>query len=358
MIKTLRYILLCMLGLMAAGADAQVVWLETEYNFGTWPETEGPRTGRVRLVNRGSEPTIINYVKPTCGCTVAEYNDEEIAPGDTAVIKFSYNPTGRPGRFNKSIKVSTGINNKLDVITIRGTVIGSDRTLATMYPVVAGPLRLTKDRLQLGDVRYGAARNEFLHAYNQSPDSVAIEWANVPPQLSLTTSGAKIAPGDIASIGIFFNTLEESAMGEHVYKFDLLAGGVATPIEVAADIVPDNSKLTPEQVADGPRVSVDPQIVDLGNVIGKERIEFSFTLANEGKNTLNVSRIYSRVRGIKILRMPTQLKPGKHAKVECEITGSALTDAEVFSHTINVITDDPLHPLTSVRVSGYSKQLR
>lgn len=356
--KDLRKILVTLCLLISVFASGQVAWIETDYDFGTWPETEGPRAGYARLVNLGSKPTIINYVKPTCGCTVAEFTDEEIAPGDTATITFSYNPAGRPGRFNKSIKVSTGTDNHIDIITIRGTVIGSDRTLATMYPVALGPLRMTKKRLHLGDVRYGAARNEFLHAYNQSADSITIGWDNVPPQISITTSGAKIAPGDIASIGIFFNTLEESAMGEHVYTFDLTAGNATTTVEVAADIVPDTSKLTPEQVADGPRIRVEPDIVDLGNVMGKQRMEFSFTVSNDGKSPLNISRIYSRERGIKVLRMPTQLKPGKHAKVECEISGNALADSDVFSHTINVITDDPLHPLTSLRVSGYSKQLK
>ncbi|MDE7495896.1 MAG: DUF1573 domain-containing protein, partial [Muribaculaceae bacterium] len=48
---------------------AQIEWLSTEYDFGTFPEAGGPRSGEVRFINRGKQPTMINNVRLTCGCT-------------------------------------------------------------------------------------------------------------------------------------------------------------------------------------------------------------------------------------------------------------------------------------------------
>ena len=84
-----------------------IEWLSTSYDFGTFKEAEGPQTGCVRMVNHGPDETVINRVKSTCGCTVAEYTDGIIAVGDTAEVRFTYDPAGRPGRFSKSIKVYT-----------------------------------------------------------------------------------------------------------------------------------------------------------------------------------------------------------------------------------------------------------
>ena len=54
--------------------------------------------------NSGDQPLVLKLVKPACGCTVAEYPKEPIAPGATGEIKVGYD-TKRVGAFNKTIEV-------------------------------------------------------------------------------------------------------------------------------------------------------------------------------------------------------------------------------------------------------------
>ena len=81
--------------------------------------------GRVRFVNTGGEPVVITGARPGCGCTGVEYPHDPIEPGDTAVISFTYNPAGRPGAFEKSIRVYIG-DNTTERVMIRGTVLGTN----------------------------------------------------------------------------------------------------------------------------------------------------------------------------------------------------------------------------------------
>ena len=149
---------LAIAALLPLAASAQLEWLATDYDFGTMKEIAGPKTGSVRFVNRGDKPVVINQVRPSCGCTGADYTEGQIAPGDTATVSFTYNPKGRPGRFEKTVKVYVGEDNERTAIKIRGTVIGAPETLQTSYPVEVGPLRLSQRILTAGDVRYGTAR--------------------------------------------------------------------------------------------------------------------------------------------------------------------------------------------------------
>ena len=135
--------------LVPAVARGEIVWLEKEYDFGLMKEEAGPKTGSVRLVNTGPEEAVITGARPSCGCTGVAYPDDPIAPGDTVKFSFTYNPLGRPGRFEKSIRVYIG-DFDMATIRIRGNVLGTPESLSTLYPVEAGPLRLFEKRMAAG----------------------------------------------------------------------------------------------------------------------------------------------------------------------------------------------------------------
>lgn len=346
---------------VCAFAD-DVKWLSTDYDFGTFREADGKRTGKVQFVNTGSEPTVINRVKPTCGCTVAEYTDGEIAPGDTATVSFTYNPAGRPGRFLKHIKVYTGTENRLTSVTIRGTVIGAPQTLATEYPVESGALRLFTDSLNMGHITMGASRNEFIHGYNQSPDTLELSWSDVPKAISLGVSSRKIAPGDIFTLSVYMNTTEGLEPGDNVMRFRLNsrvdgeAEAREIPFVVTTYVDPDFSSLTPEQMKKAPVVNLYPTVVELGTVTEKDKkIKVQVTIANDGKTPLSVRRIYSPQIALKrATRTPMTVKPGKSAKIEVEVDASVIP-AGLFNIPVEVLTDDPLRPGTRFRLVGTRK---
>lgn len=341
-------------------AAAQVKWLSQTYDFGVFREEAGPQQGEVRLVNTGSAPTAINRVKSTCGCTVAGFTEGLIEPGDTARVWFTYNPFGRPGRFEKHIKVYTGVDNDVTSITLKGTVIGSPASLASKYPVEAGPMRLSATTLDLGKVPYGRTRHEYISGYNQSTDTLHLSWSAVPLPVSPGVSSKTVAPGDLFSMGIYFNSRDEVETGPLEYEFRLYPHeddeNEYTTITIKADVEPDTSALSEQQLRDAPALTVSPALIDLGDVkAGEKSRKISFRIDNEGKTEGRINRIFiTGSRELTVKRMPQRVAPGASHEVKAELNLQEIP-AGPFVREIVVTGNDPLHPSRTVKVVGIKK---
>jgi len=102
-------------------AKASINWEKTTYDFGKI-EQNIPVTVEFEFENNSLVPLIINYVKSTCGCTVADYPKEPVQPGESARITISYN-AGNMGHFTKSIIVSSNASEGDTRLVITGEVI-------------------------------------------------------------------------------------------------------------------------------------------------------------------------------------------------------------------------------------------
>ncbi len=357
--NVLRNILAVLLAAVALGAGADNLrWLSTEYDFGTIREEAGKANGRVQFVNDGPEATIIQRVKSTCGCTGVDYTRDVIAPGDTATVWFDYNPTGRPGRFLKHIKVYTGTDADLTSITIKGTVIGAPRSLESKYPVAEGALRLSADVIPMGETTYGTARHEYIHGYNQSADTLTLSWKGVPPYVSLGVSSRKVAPGDLFTLSAYLNTRDGVEIGTLEAPFTLTAEGGGQRYDcqvlITANVVPDLSALTEEQLQKAPQANVFPTVVELGELpSGKKQVDFEVGIKNDGCSRLEVKRIHApqAAKVVKVKSFPKQLKPGEWKQIKALLLTETLP-AGPFRIRLEVVTDDPLHPMRAVSLIG------
>lgn len=343
---------LAIAALLPLAASAQLEWLATDYDFGTMKEIAGPKTGSVRFVNRGDKPVVINQVRPSCGCTGSDYTEGQIAPGDTATVSFTYNPKGRPGRFEKTVKVYVGEDNERTTIKIRGTVIGAPETLQTSYPVEVGPLRLSQRILTAGDVRYGTARHLFLQGYNQSPDTIYPVWNHPAKSLSIGISSRAVAPGDGVTFSVYFNTREGELPGTVSYPIEIIADSTASEpavadVEFRANVVPDAIGPGASDLKDAPSITLSPANVDLGTV--GEKAELGFIVSNTGKSDLQIKRMYGD--GIAITRFPVRLKPGKSGECRGSVKLSGRDDGP-FAVKLEVVSNDPLKPLAVIKVIG------
>lgn len=79
--------------------------------------------GTFTFKNTGDKPLIIKNVKPSCGCTVAEYPKEPVMPGNSAEIKVGYN-TNIVGPFSRTIEVySNSENGARKILRVKGNVL-------------------------------------------------------------------------------------------------------------------------------------------------------------------------------------------------------------------------------------------
>lgn len=341
---------------LSCNAD-NIKWLSTEYDFGTIREESGKAHGQVQFVNLGPEATMIQRVKSTCGCTGVGFTEGIIAPGDTATVWFDYDPTGRPGRFEKHVRAYTGVNKDLTSITLKGTVIGAPQSLKAKYPIVTGGLRLSTDVISLGKTTWGTSRHEYIYGYNQSTDTLSLSWKDVPRFVSLGVSSRSVAPGDLFTVSAYLNTRDGAEIGSLDVPFTLVAEGTgetfSTPVHITADIVPDLSAYTDEQLREAPSATIYPTMSELGEVRDDKQIKLEFFLRNEGKTPLSLKRVHCPQLPalIKVKSMPGSLKPGESKPIKLNINPDVLPKG-MFKIAVEAVTDDPMHPTRNMYLIG------
>lgn len=334
-------------------------WLSTVYDFGTIKEQSGKAKGKVQFVNEGPDPTLIQRVKSTCGCTGVKYSEDLIEPGDTATVWFDYNPTGRPGRFEKHIKVYTGENSDLTSITIKGTVIGAPQSLSTRYPKEYGPMRLSADLIPMGETLYGKARHEYIQGYNQGMDTLYLSWGEVPRYLSLGASNRAVAPGDLFTLSAYLNTRDGVDVGTLDVPVSLYARSgserVEAVIHVTASVKPDLSALSGQDLREAPSANIYPTSIDAGTLPERsgKNLKIEFNVQNDGGSPLHLRRVHSPYNPglLKIKSMPATLKPKDIGKVRGTLDIQELP-AGPFKIEVEVVTDDPIHPVRTLHIIG------
>jgi len=99
---------------------------KTEYDFGTI--TEGDVVdGIFKIKNIGKVDLIITSAKASCGCTVPVWPKEPIKPGESSVLKFSFNSRGKVGNNNKSITIKANTEKVKEILRVKGTVLRKEK---------------------------------------------------------------------------------------------------------------------------------------------------------------------------------------------------------------------------------------
>ena len=103
-----------------------IQWLDSTRDFGRI--NEGQKLAlSFRFKNSGNKPLIIEDVRPTCGCTVADFPKQPIAPGEEGEITGEFDSNGREGLQRKHITVRSNAEPAEQDISFEVNVIGKPR---------------------------------------------------------------------------------------------------------------------------------------------------------------------------------------------------------------------------------------
>ncbi len=111
-----------------------VEWLDSTVSFGSVKPGD-PIVVKFRCKNTGSKPLVLTNVKPSCGCTLADYTKEPIQPGAEGWVSGSITNKNLSGEVRKSIVVNTNTSNHAEqVLFIEGIVNTGDDAVQTVKP--------------------------------------------------------------------------------------------------------------------------------------------------------------------------------------------------------------------------------
>lgn len=97
--------------------------INSEYNAGKVIKGE-IINANYEIENVGDEPLIISDVKGSCSCTIADYTDEPIPPGEKGYIKAKVKTENFPlGAALRSIRVLCNTTPAEHILMVKATII-------------------------------------------------------------------------------------------------------------------------------------------------------------------------------------------------------------------------------------------
>ena len=114
--------------LAICGAEAQAVikFDKTSHNFGNFKESQKMQYDFI-FTNTGDKQLVIQQAFSSCGCTIANFTKEPVAPGEKGKVTVTYNGKGKfPGHFKKPITVRSNAANNMVRVYIEGNMVADD----------------------------------------------------------------------------------------------------------------------------------------------------------------------------------------------------------------------------------------
>lgn len=349
--------LMLLVSLPAAAGGTKLVWLEETYDFGAFNEDLGLVYCTFKAVNVGDEPAIVMNARANCGCTTPTYPKTPIAPGDTLSISVAYDAKGRPGRFEKFIYVNTNTTPSRTKLRIIGTVIGASNTLKGRYPIESGPIRIDNRVVPFGEVMKGHSGGAYVKGYNHTSQPVRPRVTDLPDYMQAIVQPATVPPGEQFVVSLTALTDHNDIWGLVTDSITLIPDSLSTErlsLSTVVIVKEDFSKLTPQQLAKAPVVTVSPDKLDFGRIDTSSTAALSqtFKITNTGSDPLIIHRIYSADKAVSVKISATTIKKGKSATVTVTVRPEELRDSRMLNAIVNIISNSPEMSSVRVRVVG------
>jgi hypothetical protein len=354
--KIFSTLFMALIAVAMMGQEPVITFEKTEHDFGKIHEEDGRVSVEFSFKNEGMSPLVLSNVRASCGCTTPKWSKEPIEPGQTGSITVTYNPNGRPGRFQKTVTITSNAKESTTRVYIKGEVIPKQAKPVNKYTVAVGELNMKETTLDLGTIKKGRglAIGELEYTnLTQADHHVELATSSADNFMISQVTLEDAKPNEVGKFVFMLETQETKLYGPiEVNAYVVIDGKKvlddAHKLTIKANIVEDFSNMTTEQKQQAPIIELQNEY-KLGTIAAGKSHKFSFPIKNSGVNPLEIRRIYSSDETMKI-KEPKAVKSGKKGSVSIEISTKGLEAGEYMRDVI-IITNDYLHPIQKVRIN-------
>ncbi len=346
--KTILGLVLMLVSVVTFAQQPVITFAEKEHDFGKIAEDGGKVTHVFEFKNEGQEPLVISNVKASCGCTTPTWTRTPIEPGKTGNITVTYNPSGRPGRFQKSITITSNATTPTTKLYIKGEVIPKNAEPADMYPVAMGDLRLESKTINYNNVLNDQNVTRSIEYANLTDHDITVEVVQNSKDDFITTVNTltTLKPNETGQLKVNFNAATCDEFGTVRRDLYVVVNGKRTltdeyKISLQATVVENFSHLTPEERQQAPIFEFDNRKIDFGVVKAEEKHSKQLELKNVGVNPLLIHKVSCRNGGASMtVKAPKSIKGGKTGQLTLDLNTASLNPA-TYTRQVEIITNDP-----------------
>lgn len=353
--KILSTLCMALVAVAMMAQDPVITFVKTEHDFGKINEADGRVSVVFEFKNEGMAPLVLSNVRASCGCTTPTWTKEPVEPGQTGSITVTYNPNGRPGRFQKTVTITSNATEPTKKVYIKGEVIPKSAKPVNKFTVAVGDMSMKSKVLDLGTIKHGERANGELEYANLTQDNHKVELATSSADSYLISQVTLPEPkkDEIGKFVFALDTQNPKLYGPvEFYAYVVVDGkkqiNDTYKLSIRANIVEDFSKLTIEQKQQAPIIEVAAEC-NIGKIGAGKGHKYVLPVKNVGVNPLEVRRVYCVDKNL-APKAPKAIKSGKKGAISVEINAKNMKPG-AYSREIVVITNDYANPIKKVRVN-------
>lgn len=349
---------LLLIALAVAAQQPVITFQKTEHDFGKINEGDGRVSTIFEFKNEGMEPLVLSNVKASCGCTTPTWTRTPLEPGETGTITVTYNPNGRPGRFQKTVTITSNASNPTMKIYIKGEVLPKQAKPKNEYTIQMGELSLKSKILDYGTIYKGSNLTRSIEYANQTDHDITVDVLVNEKDNFLTPvfSLENIKPGEAGTLNVNFDAAVCKEYGPVDRKLYIVVNKKRQlteefRINVKADIAED---FTGVDLATAPIVEAEHEI-KFGTIKPGQKISGKALLKNAGQNPLYVRRIILPDQSLKFSVKSNTIQSGKSTRMIATIIGTqpdgTPLPAGTYRRVVRLLTNDPKKSNINITVS-------
>lgn len=344
--KKYSLLLICVaLTMVAMSQKAVITFEQKSFDFGKVNEEDGKITHVFEFVNKGNAPLVVNRAQASCGCTTPAWTKEPIEPGKKGSITVTYNTTGRPGAFTKTITVYSNATEEQSVLIIRGDVTPKQSTENNPYPVNMGGLGLKTKVIQMNNVDKGKTQLRTVDIQNLSKNVLTPIIDNLPPYITAIVSPQSLKPNEEGKIAFTFDSKKCSQWGPITDDVYVVVNGAKKTAEefkmlVVSNVVEDFIKMTLDQKRKSPILEIADRNLNLGTLDINSKKSGKIKINNKGQNSLEIRRIINNNKELTIKLPKYSLSGGKSTDFTVNLDTKGLVSGD-YKKSFTIQTNDP-----------------
>jgi hypothetical protein len=344
--KKYSFLLFCLVCSLVAMSQKAVISFEVKtHDFGKVNEEDGKITHIFDFTNKGITPLVVNKVQASCGCTTPTWTKEPIEPGKKGTITVTYNPSGRPGSFTKTITVYSNASDEQLVLTIHGEVIPKASGENSAFPAVLGVLHAKSKVVQMNNVDKGKSQSRGLEIKNTSNSSVKPTVENLPNYLTATVTPETLKPNEEGKLTFTINSKNCAQWGPVSDDVYISLNGQKKYSEeykltIVSNIIEDFSKMTLDQKRKAPILEIPVRSLNLGIMREGTKRVGKFKVNNKGQNALEIRRIINNNKELTVRSTKSAINGGKSSSIFASLNTKNLSEGD-YKKSITVQTNDP-----------------
>lgn len=335
---------------------ASISFSTLEHDYGKLKEADGKATCKFEFTNTGSEPLVITDVKASCGCTTPDWTKEPVAPGKKGFVSAAYDPKNRPGPFNKTITVNSNAENGSIVLRIKGDVIAKEPTIDDKYPTLIQGVRFSTNHVAFQSLKNTEVKTDTIKTINTSQTNSKLTFKQVPEHLSVKVIPETLKPNEKGIIIVSYDGKKAKDWGFVIDRIPVQVNDIfdeknnENRIAISANVEEDFSRLTPEQIANAPKIDFESQVFDFGTIKAGDKPEYVYKFKNTGKSDLIIRKTKASCGCTVVDPADKIIPPGKESSLKTLFNSTGKEGKQ--NKTITVITNDPKNSSITLKVTG------